>query len=211
MFLLLYTDSMDWDVCLELDESNELPEKITRKSGILIVIDTNVLISDLQLVRSLLQGAFKEESQRPHAMIPYAVLQELDSQKQRKVQPISSQAQSAIKYIHEMFKSKDKRLQGKVQYYLYFLYIIVYNKILLQKRRFFHSQSGQSSKANQAPSRIPIATNDDRILNCALQCLDNGREVVVLSNDINLRNLALMNELRAMSVAEMRVWLIDQQ
>lgn len=71
---------------------------------------------------------------------------------------------------------------------------------------------GQTSKANQAASdRIPIATNDDRILNCALQCQDHHRDVALLSNDVNLRNLALMNELRAMSVVEMKSWLTDQQ
>lgn len=108
---------MDWDECLESDtspEKNNLnPPKEKIDLGLFIVIDTNVLITDLQLVRSLIEVKFKDEKQRPQLMIPYVVLQELDNQKQRRVQPISSQAQHAIKYIHERLKIKDKLLQGK--------------------------------------------------------------------------------------------------
>lgn len=192
---------MDWDECLEEielpDDQQVISPEPVMKSGICIVIDTNVLISDLHLVRSLVDATFDgPASQRPQLMVPYVVLQELDGQKQRKVQPIASQAQNAIKYIHERLKTKDKRLQGKaVTPHLNLIHILI-------------SLPGQTSKANQvAGDRLPIATNDDRILNCAIQCLDNNREVVVLSNDVNLRNLALMNELRAMSVVEMKVWL----
>lgn len=110
---------MDWDECLAeddvlSDETTVTSSQSLTKSGLFIVIDTNVLISDLPLVRSLVDANNfrRPDSQRPRLMIPYVVLQELDGQKQRKAQPIASQAQNAIKYIHERLKIKDKRLQG---------------------------------------------------------------------------------------------------
>lgn len=106
---------MDWDECLEASPTDTTTPTSSHPvdHGPCIVIDTNVLISDLPLVQSLVGRTFDAESARPLLMVPYVVLQELDSHKQRRVQPIAAQSQTAIKYIHECLKSKDARLKGE--------------------------------------------------------------------------------------------------
>lgn len=108
---------MDWDECIE-NSSAQTPSSIfnsgaSQQSGVSIVLDTNVLIDNLPVIQSLMNDAlFDQHGRRPHLVVPYVVLQELDYQKQRKVIPVSTQAQNAIRYIHERLKAKDIRFHG---------------------------------------------------------------------------------------------------
>lgn len=47
---------------------------------------------------------------------------------------------------------------------------------------------------------IPIESGDDRILNCAFQLKEVSDKILLLSNDINLRNKAFVNGFEAYSV-----------
>lgn len=59
--------------------------------------------------------------------------------------------------------------------------------------------TGQSVKEDRR-ELIPIDSGDDRILNCAFQLKELTNKVLLLSNDINLRNKAFVNEIEAYSV-----------
>lgn len=57
---------------------------------------------------------------------------------------------------------------------------------------------GQSVKEDTR-ELIPIESGDDRILNCAFQLNDTTSNVLILSNDTNLRNKANFNKIEACS------------
>lgn len=59
--------------------------------------------------------------------------------------------------------------------------------------------TGQSVKEDTR-ELIPIDSGDDRILNCAFQLKELTNKVLLLSNDINLRNKAFVNGFEAYSV-----------
>lgn len=59
--------------------------------------------------------------------------------------------------------------------------------------------TGQSVKEDRR-ELIPTDSGDDRILNCAFQLKELTNKVLLLSNDINLRNKAFVNEIEAYSV-----------
>lgn len=52
---------------------------------------------------------------------------------------------------------------------------------------------------------IPVKFADDGILNCCLQLKEKKLRSLLLSNDINLRNKALINDVRALSSADVEV------
>lgn len=52
---------------------------------------------------------------------------------------------------------------------------------------------------------IPVKFADDGILNCCLQLKEKKLRPLLLSNDINLRNKALINDVRALSSADVEV------
>lgn len=44
---------------------------------------------------------------------------------------------------------------------------------------------------------INISSDDDRILNCCLQLKDQSKEVILITNDFNLCNKALLSDIEA--------------
>lgn len=64
----------------------------------------------------------------------------------------------------------------------------------------FSAQSAQDNQRNI----VDIGSPDDRILNCCLQCQSlESKHIVLLSNDINLRNKALCSKVTAFSMAQL--------
>uniref|UniRef100_T1H095 PIN domain-containing protein n=1 Tax=Megaselia scalaris TaxID=36166 RepID=T1H095_MEGSC len=57
---------------------------------------------------------------------------------------------------------------------------------------------GQNAK-HSTEELIPLESNDDEILNCCLQIQKTCKSVILISNDINLRNKAIINEIKVLS------------
>lgn len=69
------------------------------------------------------------------------------------------------------------------------------NEYFAAKDRFVVGQS----IAEDTRDLIPIDSGDDRILNCAFQLKEKTRKILLLSNDINLRNKAIVNGFESFS------------
>ncbi|KAL5276738.1 SWT1 family protein [Megaselia abdita] len=69
------------------------------------------------------------------------------------------------------------------------------NDKLASKDPHFQGQNAKHSK----DELIPIENNDDEILNCCLQIQKTCQNVMLLSNDVNLRNKALINDIKVLN------------
>ena len=121
---------------------------------------------------------FLLDAGQPILVVPYIVLQELDNIKTRNSDDnLGTIARKSVLFLNAMFKKKDQRVQGQ--------------------------------SAMQAKNRIiEIENPDDNIINCCLQITERIRNsaqtgVILLSNDNNLRNKALVNKIDAFSFSEL--------
>ncbi|XP_068055593.1 transcriptional protein SWT1 isoform X2 [Anomalospiza imberbis] len=144
--------------------------------NILVVIDTNIMISHLEFVRSL-----KSEDipgvDRLTLIIPWVVLQELDNLKKGKMlQHVRDKAIPAVQFIYKCLKSQDSKLWG---------------------------QSMQL--ASQKIYGLSNENNDDRVLQCCLQYqkLFPQALVVLCTDDKNLCNKAIVSEVKAFCKADL--------
>ncbi|XP_063707175.1 transcriptional protein SWT1 [Culicoides brevitarsis] len=140
-----------------------------------VIVDTNVFISDLDFVEKLIKINFKNFG-HPVIIVPYIVLQELDKIKSRfesKFMTLSLKAKSAIHFLNEKLKEHHKQF------------------------------CGQSAK-DDAEKLISITSQDDDIVNCALQVKEKAKDaVILLSNDINLRNKMIVNGINSYSTSDL--------
>lgn len=141
-----------------------------------MVLDTNIFLSHLKGVEKLLAKSFVFIGQ-PILIVPYIVLQELDRIKHREQgKPLSVAASHSIRFLNERLKQRDPRVKGQ-------------------------------STIEAANPIIPIDNPDDNIVNCCLQLrqIISGyrTELMLLSNDVNLRNKALVNGVQAFSFGEL--------
>ncbi|XP_077188768.1 transcriptional protein SWT1 isoform X2 [Paroedura picta] len=164
---------------MEIDLPDEDANKSSRKlldMNTLIVIDTNILISHLDLIKSLknmdIPGIGKFG-----LVIPWVVLQELDNLKKGRILAnVAQKAIPAVHFIHMCLKDPNSKLWG---------------------------QSVQL--ASQQTYGFSMENNDDRVLQCCLQYqkLYPQAEVVLLTDDKNLCNKALVSEVKALRKAEL--------
>ncbi|XP_031973706.1 transcriptional protein SWT1 isoform X3 [Corvus moneduloides] len=144
--------------------------------SILVVIDTNIMISHLEFVRSL-----KSEDipgvDRLALIIPWVVLQELDNLKKGKMlQHVRDKAIPAVQFIYKCLKNQDSRLWG---------------------------QSMQL--ASQKMYGLSDENNDDRVLQCCLQYQNLFPQalVVLCTDDKNLCSKAIVSEVKAFCKADL--------
>ncbi|NXS37242.1 SWT1 protein, partial [Pomatostomus ruficeps] len=144
--------------------------------NILVVIDTNIMISHLEFVRSL-----KSEDipgvDRLALIIPWVVLQELDNLKKGKMlQHVRDKAIPAVQFIYKCLKNQDSRLWG---------------------------QSMQL--ASQKMYGLSDENNDDRVLQCCLQYQNLFPQALVIlcTDDKNLCNKAIVSEVKAFCKADL--------
>ncbi|XP_071769534.2 transcriptional protein SWT1 isoform X1 [Centroberyx gerrardi] len=167
--------------CMEIDPpeqgATDTLGKQPLQQDLILVLDTNILLSHLDYVkkiRSLGLGALG----LPVVLIPWVVLQELDSLKMRNRLSDSHQAgeahlaSPAIKYIYSSLKSREPRLWGQSM-----------------------QQAAQSSYG------LTTENNDDRVLQCCLQYQSLYPECALLlcTNDKNLCCKALLSGVKALS------------
>ncbi|XP_053247379.1 transcriptional protein SWT1 isoform X2 [Podarcis raffonei] len=162
------------EIDLPDDESNMSARTLSGLNS-LIVIDTNIMISHLEFIKSLKNTDIPGVG-RFVLVIPWVVLQELDNLKRGKIlAKVGQKAIPAVHFIYTCLKNQDPRLWG---------------------------QSMQL--ASQQTRGSCVENNDDRVLQCCLQYqnLFPQAEIVLMTDDKNLCSKALVSEVKALSKAD---------
>ncbi|GJQ68173.1 hypothetical protein Trydic_g16823 [Trypoxylus dichotomus] len=157
-----YKESSDKVLNLSQVSTNSFTTTNMESQMLYIVVDTNIFISHLNVIRNVLSEMYAAYNHVVH--IPWIVVQELDYFKDGRLgSPVMLiAAKKAIKFINDNLIQKHPRLKGQtVAEELY--------------------QKGSSSNP------------DDSILFYCLQLAQTSKNVILLSNDVNLRNKALIN------------------
>ncbi|KAK9956644.1 hypothetical protein ABG768_014363 [Culter alburnus] len=164
--------------CMDIDPPEEGASTMLNqhKQALLIVLDTNVLLSHLEFVKKIRSHGLGGLG-FPTLLIPWVVLQELDYLKSGKLSSkVEDKARPAVHYIYSCLKNQEPRLMG---------------------------QSMQ--QASQAVCGPGIVNNDDRVLQCCLQyqALYPEGVLVLCTNDKNLCSKALLSGVKALSKADL--------
>ncbi|KAJ6657370.1 hypothetical protein lerEdw1_002537 [Lerista edwardsae] len=157
------------------DDDANMTAKTLSGLNTLIVIDTNIMISHLGFIKSLKDTDIPGFG-RFVLVIPWVVLQELDNLKKGKILVnVGKKAIPAVHFIYTCLKNQDSKLWG---------------------------QSMQL--ASQKTHDFIVENNDDRVLQCCLQyrSLFPQAEVVLLTDDKNLCNKALVSDVKAFGKAD---------
>ncbi|XP_028444284.1 transcriptional protein SWT1 isoform X3 [Perca flavescens] len=166
--------------CMDID----LPEegaadtcKQPPQQDLILVLDTNILLSHLDYVKKIRYhglGALRI----PIVLIPWVVLQELDSLKRGKglSGSVAHLATPAISYIYNSLKNREPHLWGQSM-----------------------QQAAESSNGLNAEN------NDDRVLQCCLQYQSLYPECahILCTNDKNLCSKALLSGVKALSKSDL--------
>lgn len=162
------------DLSEAIDENlqNQVPLAADHK-GIFVITDTNIFLHNLDLVKRL--TALDAGPPDVKVCLPWVALQELDHIKNRKRGPSTPKAVAAIAYINRALVSKNPKFRGQT----------------IDEAR---------SKDDVVPTGFN--NNDDHFIHCCLVVGNTGNRVVLLSNDVNLRNKALINNIPSLSAAE---------
>ncbi|KAM9283907.1 transcriptional protein SWT1 [Morus bassanus] len=164
------------EIDLPEPDLNISAEAFTSGLNILVVIDTNIMISHLEFVRSLKSEDIPGVG-RLALIIPWVVLQELDNLKKGKMlQHVRDKATPAVQFIYKCLKNQDSKLWG---------------------------QSMQL--ASQKIYGLSDENNDDRVLQCCLQYQNLFPQAVVIlcTDDKNLCNKAIVSEVKAFCKADL--------
>ncbi|XP_012541968.1 transcriptional protein SWT1 [Monomorium pharaonis] len=151
----------------ELTHPNEI--ELQEKCPLYIVVDTNVFLSNLEIVGEARDVTFKNYP-RPFIVIPWTVIRELDYIKDNKSKyELSIKARKAISFIHNQFSSKHPRVIGQTR-----------------------------EQAEKNKEQFSLDCPDDEILQCCLQIHQLKKSVVLLSFDKNLCTKAMIYNIRAL-------------
>ncbi|XP_061308109.1 transcriptional protein SWT1 isoform X2 [Pezoporus flaviventris] len=164
------------EIDLPEQDLNTSAETFPSGLNILVVIDTNIMISHLEFVRSLKCENIPGVG-RLALIIPWVVLQELDNLKKGKMlQHVRDKAIPAVQFIYMCLKNQDSKLWG---------------------------QSMQL--ASQKIYGLSDENNDDRVLQCCLQYQNLFPQAVVIlcTDDKNLCNKAIVSEVKAFCKADL--------
>uniref|UniRef100_A0A3B3Z6C2 Transcriptional protein SWT1 n=1 Tax=Periophthalmus magnuspinnatus TaxID=409849 RepID=A0A3B3Z6C2_9GOBI len=152
--------------CMEIDPPEEGATH-TKSKLLFSVLDTNILLSHLDYVKKIVTRVGI-----PVVLIPWVVLQELDSLKKGRglSGSVAHLAIPAISYICNCLKGKESHLRGQ-------------------------------SMQQAADNGLNAENNDDRVLQCCLQYqrLHPECAVILCTNDKNLCSKALLSGVQAFS------------
>ena len=143
---------------VEEDKGEDHSPLAAPSSDLVVVIDTNVFISSLRVVTQLL------ETEHLRVLVPWMVVQELDSLKSSESKDTAVRARAAVRYLHSLLVSPPPNLL---------------------------TQTAAHNRAVAA--RFQSKSPDDRILATCFDSMEQGIKVFLVSNDINLCNKALIN------------------
>ncbi|XP_053612276.1 transcriptional protein SWT1 [Plodia interpunctella] len=144
------------------------------KDDLVLVVDTNVFIHELDSIKNVLNSHIEGYKEQPTLLVPWRVISELDRLKD------NNNGNGVL----------CKRAKSAMDY----LY-----KSLPENSRI-KGQSLRDSNSHIYPCEVP----DDEILNCCLQQAERGKSVILVSNDKNLCNKAVINSVKCMSTCELR-------
>ncbi|XP_015725337.1 transcriptional protein SWT1 isoform X2 [Coturnix japonica] len=150
--------------------------------NILVVIDTNIMISHLEFIKSLKSEDIPGVGKLA-LIIPWVVLQELDNLKKGKMLlHVRQKAIPAVQFIYTCLKNQDSKLWG---------------------------QSMQL--ASQKMYGLSDENNDDRVLQCCLQYQSLFPQAVVIlcTDDKNLCNKAIVCEIKALCKVDLVTALLN--
>ncbi|XP_050994848.1 transcriptional protein SWT1 isoform X2 [Labeo rohita] len=165
--------------CMDIDPPEEGAGTMLNqhKQALLIVLDTNVLLSHLEFVKKIRSHGLGALG-FPTLLIPWVVLQELDYLKSGKLSSkVEDKARPAVHYIYTCLKNQEPRLVGQ--------------------------SMQQASQAVGGPS--VVNNNDDRVLECCLQyqALYTEGTLVLCTDDKNLCSKALLSGVNALSKVDL--------
>ncbi|XP_071202463.1 transcriptional protein SWT1 isoform X2 [Salvelinus alpinus] len=167
---------------MDIDPSEEgitftLSKEEDLQQDLIVVLDTNILLSHLDFVKKMRSHGLGALG-LPTVLVPWVVLQELDSLKNRKrlSSSVAHLATPAVHYIYTCLKSQEPRLWGQSM-----------------------QQASQSSQGLNAEN------NDDRVLQCCLQYQSLYPEgaLILCTNDKNLCSKALLSGVKAFGKADL--------
>ncbi|XP_040041303.2 transcriptional protein SWT1 isoform X2 [Gasterosteus aculeatus] len=163
--------------CMEIDPPEEKSADTHCERAplqdLILVLDTNILLSHLDYVKKMRSHSLGAMGV-PIVLIPWVVLQELDSLKRGRGTSgsVAHLATPAISYIYNSLKNREPHLWG---------------------------QSMQ--QASESSNGLNAENNDDRVLQCCLQYQSLHPEcaVILCTNDKNLCSKALLSGVKALS------------
>ncbi|XP_037325913.2 transcriptional protein SWT1 isoform X1 [Pungitius pungitius] len=162
--------------CMEIDPPEEEDERPPLQD-LILVLDTNILLSHLDYVKKMRFHGLRAMGV-PVVLIPWVVLQELDSLKRGRSTSgsVAHLAIPAISYIYNSLKNREPHLRG---------------------------QSMQ--QASESSNGLNAENNDDRVLQCCLQYQSLHPEcaVILCTNDKNLCSKALLSGVNALSMNDL--------
>ncbi|KAK9885932.1 hypothetical protein WA026_013810 [Henosepilachna vigintioctopunctata] len=170
---------MEWDDDTVTDSTDKISspsskdEKNCSQPELYIVVDTNIFLYDLHILKDMVSC---ESSGRTKFIlyVPWMVLTELDFMKDD--------------------KNTAKSLKRNVTDAVAFI-----NKTLTEGGRKLIGQNIFEAEQQKHIGKSP----DDKIVSCCIQLKQNNQNVILLSNDVNLKNKLLVNEIPAFSSREM--------
>ncbi|XP_060685729.1 transcriptional protein SWT1 isoform X1 [Hemiscyllium ocellatum] len=172
---------------MDIDPPQEIKifsTEATSKSDILLVLDTNIFISHLNFIINIKDHGVAGVG-FPIFVIPWVVLQELDSLKNGRLSGgVNRKAIPAVQFIYSCFKSRHPHVWG---------------------------QSMQ--QAAQKFCGLREENNDDRVLQCCLQYqqLYPSADVLLCSDDKNLCSKALVSNVKAVRKIDLLTELSDMK
>lgn len=165
----------------EDEEMEDLSETITQSisgqqplvdyKGIYLITDTNVFLQHLDLIKKIVNA--DTGSATYIVCVPWIVVQELDRIRNRRTdkKDLSAMAFKAILYINKMLETKNPKLRGQT---------------IAEAR----GKEGMMPHDN-------FSTDDDHLLYCCLSLKHQGSRVILMTNDTNLRNKALIHDIES--------------
>ncbi|CAG11609.1 unnamed protein product [Tetraodon nigroviridis] len=164
--------------CMDMDltedgAANTLCKQPSQQD-LILVLDTNILLSHLAYIKNIRSHGLADEVSFPVILIPWVVLQELDFLKRGKdlSGSVAHLAIPAISYIYNTLKNREPRLWGQSM-----------------------QQAAESSYGLKGEN------NDDRVLQCCLQYQNLYPEcaLILCTNDKNLCSKAFLCGVKAFS------------
>ncbi|XP_049576229.1 transcriptional protein SWT1 isoform X2 [Syngnathus scovelli] len=167
--------------CMDIDPPEERATSTLcahpAQQNVILVLDTNILLSHLDYVKKMPHQGLGALG-LPIVLIPWVVLQELDSLKNRKGfrNSVAHLACPAISYIHNTLKRRERHLWG---------------------------QSMQ--QAAESNNSLMAENNDDKVLQCCLQyqSLYPDCALILCTNDKNLCSKAVLSGVQALSKTDL--------
>ncbi|CAK1540760.1 unnamed protein product [Leptosia nina] len=140
------------------------------ENNVVLVIDTNIFIHELDIIRNVLNSHLKGYSEQPTLLVPWRVINELDRLKDNNNGngAVCKRAKAAMDYLYKSLP-ENSRIKG---------------------------QSLRDANCHIYPCEMP----DDEILNCALQQVERGKNVLLVTNDKNLCNKARINSVKNIGI-----------